>query len=139
MLSVLTADLADPTGYGRIVRDARGAVERIVEHGDATEQERTIPEINCGIYCAEPGELLRTLRKLRPDNEQGEYYITDAVHTLLARSRKVIAVKHGDADEVLGVNTRQELAQASRTLYARKAEQLQNRGVTLLDASQQSG
>ena len=135
VLSVLTADLADPTGYGRIVRDAQGAVERIVEHGDATEQERTIPEINCGIYCAEPGELLRTLRKLRPDNEQGEYYITDAVHTLLARSRKVIAVKHGDADEVLGVNTRQELAQASRTLYARKAEQLQDRGVTLLDAS----
>jgi bifunctional UDP-N-acetylglucosamine pyrophosphorylase/glucosamine-1-phosphate N-acetyltransferase len=133
-LSVLTAEVKDPAGYGRIVRDTRGGLTRIVEHGDATASERRIPEINCGLYCADPAALLRALRRVRPDNAQGEYYITDAVHELLARGKKVIAVRHDDAEEILGVNTRQELAQASRTLFARKAADLQERGVTLLDA-----
>jgi bifunctional UDP-N-acetylglucosamine pyrophosphorylase/glucosamine-1-phosphate N-acetyltransferase len=133
-LSVLTAEVDHPSGYGRIVRDSRGGFERIVEHGDATAGERKIKEVNCGIYCAEPSELLRILKKVRPDNAQGEYYITDAVAALLAQDKKVIAVCHDDAEEILGVNTRQELARASATLFARKAEQLQDRGVTLLDA-----
>jgi bifunctional UDP-N-acetylglucosamine pyrophosphorylase/glucosamine-1-phosphate N-acetyltransferase len=134
VLSVLTAELDEPSGYGRVVRDARGNLSRIVEHGDATTQEKKVKEVNCGIYCAEPGELLRILKRIRPDNAQGEYYITDAVAGLLGQNKKVIAVCHGDAEEILGVNTRQELAKSSATLFARKAEQLQNRGVTLLDA-----
>ena len=133
-LSLITAELADPTGYGRIVRGVRGRVERIVEHDDATSAERKIREVNCGIYCAKPSELLRVLRRVRPDNRQGEYYITDAVRALLARGEQVCAVPHGDAEEVLGVNTRQELARASATLHARAAERLQDRGVTLVDA-----
>jgi bifunctional UDP-N-acetylglucosamine pyrophosphorylase/glucosamine-1-phosphate N-acetyltransferase len=133
-LSVLSAHVADPAGYGRIVRDDKGAFRRIVEDRDATREERKITEINCGLYCADPGELLGALRRVRPDNIQGEYYITDAVEELLRRGRKVAAVVHDDADEVLGVNDRAELARASRTLFARKAQQLQERGVTLLDA-----
>ena len=134
VLSLLTADLDDPSGYGRLVRDSRGRPLRIVEHRDASADERRLPEINCGIYCARPDRLLQALRRLRPDNAQGEYYITDAVRLLLERGEKVVAVKHDDADEVLGVNTRQELAHAGATLYARKADELQSAGVTLLDA-----
>jgi bifunctional UDP-N-acetylglucosamine pyrophosphorylase/glucosamine-1-phosphate N-acetyltransferase len=134
-LSVLTAEVDDPSGYGRIIRDARGAISRIVEHGDATAAEKRVREINCGIYCARPGLLLRALKRLRPDNAQGEYYLTDAVADLLRRGEKVIAVCHGDAEETLGVNTRQELARASITLFERKAERLQDRGVTILDGS----
>jgi len=135
VLSVLTAEIESPAGYGRIVRDARGNVERIVEHRDATAAERRIREINCGIYCADPTVLLRTLKRVRPDNTQGEYYITDAVQALLRQGKRVIAVCHPDAEEILGVNTRQELAHASRTLYERKAEKLQDAGVTLLDSA----
>ena len=103
---MLTAEVADPSGYGRIVRDARGGFERIVEHGDADRQERRIDEINCGIYCADPAELLRALKRVRPDNAQGEYYITDAVHGLLDRGRKVAAVCHADAQEILFTDER---------------------------------
>jgi bifunctional UDP-N-acetylglucosamine pyrophosphorylase/glucosamine-1-phosphate N-acetyltransferase len=135
VLSLLTADVDDPSGYGRVVRDERDDVARIVEERDATPEQAAISEINCGIYCADPSRLFRVLRRVRPDNAQGEYYITDAVHALIARGEKVRAVRHDDAAEVLGVNTRRELAQASMTLFARKAARLQDRGVTLLDAS----
>ncbi len=135
VLSVLTAEVDDPSGYGRVVRDGRGNIARIVEHGDATAQERRVREINCGIYCARPDLLMKTLRRLKPDNTQGEYYLTDAVAALLRRGEKVVALCHSDAEEILGVNTRQELARASMTLFERKAEQLQDRGVTILDAS----
>lgn len=134
-LSLLTAEVADPTGYGRIVRDADGTVTRIVEHKDASRADRAIREINCGIYCSRPDTLLPVLRRLRPDNAQGEYYITDAVHRLLESGERVEAVLHRDAAEVLGVNDRAELALASATLYARKAAELQRRGVTILDAA----
>jgi bifunctional UDP-N-acetylglucosamine pyrophosphorylase/glucosamine-1-phosphate N-acetyltransferase len=133
-LSVLTAEVEEPSGYGRIVRDEDGRFRAIVEHRDATRVQRKIREINCGLYCADPGALLRALRRVRPDNIQGEYYITDAVQELLARGKKVAALRHEDAEEVLGVNTRRELARASRALFARKAAELEERGVTLLDA-----
>lgn len=132
-LTLVTALLPDASGYGRIVRDARGGVARIVEDKDASREERSIREINCGIYCADWGKLLPTLKKLRPDNAQGEYYLTDCVHRLLAAGEKVAALQHGDPEEVLGVNTRAELARAGMTLYARKAAALQDDGVSLLD------
>ena len=134
-LALVTTDLADPAGYGRIVRDAKGRVTRIVEHKDADAGERAIREINCGIYCAEPSALMAALKKLRPDNAQGEYYLTDAVHALIARGAAVVALKHGDPTEVLGVNTRAELAAAGASIFARKAVELQESGVTLLAAS----
>ena len=134
-LTVLTADLDDATGYGRVLRDGRGNVERIVEQSDASPEERRVREINTGVYVADPGKLMRILRKLKPDNDQGEYYITDAVHHLLAAGQPVAALKHNDFSEVLGVNTRQELAEASHRLFRRRAEELQSSGVTLLDAA----
>jgi bifunctional UDP-N-acetylglucosamine pyrophosphorylase/glucosamine-1-phosphate N-acetyltransferase len=134
-LSIVTTDLVDPSGYGRIVRDAKGRVTRIVEHKDATAAERKIAEINCGIYCADPSVLLPLLRKLRPNNAQGEYYLTDAVHALIAKGAAVVALKHDEPEDVLGVNTRAELAAAGASLYARKADELQTHGVTLLDPS----
>ena len=134
-LALVTTDLADATGYGRIVRDAKGRVVRIVEHKDATAAERKIQEINCGIYCADPATLMATLKKIRPDNAQGEYYLTDAVHALIAKGETVVALKHADPHEALGVNTRAELAEAGAILYARKASELQDGGVTLLDPS----
>jgi len=134
-LALVTTDVPDPTGYGRIVRDAKNRVLRIVEHKDATADERRLTEINCGIYCADPAVLMASLKKIRPDNAQGEYYLTDAVHALIAKGETVAALKHATHEEVLGVNTRAELAAAGAMLYARKAEALQNAGVTLLDAS----
>jgi bifunctional UDP-N-acetylglucosamine pyrophosphorylase/glucosamine-1-phosphate N-acetyltransferase len=134
-LTVLTARLEDPSGYGRVLRGADGRVSRIVEDRDADKEQKRVREINCGIYCADPHVLLPVLRRLRPDNAQGEYYLTDAVHRLIETGEKVVAISHNDADEVLGVNDRVELARAGRTLYARKARQLQDAGVTLLDAS----
>ncbi len=134
-LTVLTAEVPDPRGYGRLVRDARGGVVRIVEERDATPDERKLPEINAGMYCSSARVLLPLLRKLRPDNAQGEYYLTDAVHELIARGKPVTALRASDAEEVLGVNDRAELARAGATLYARKAAELQRSGVTLLDAS----
>ena len=133
-LTLLTAELGDPTGYGRILRDAAGRIVRIVEDRDASAAERRITEINCGIYCADPGRLVAALRRLRPANAQGEYYLTDAVRELLRAGATVEAVRHdGDTADVLGVNTREELARANRSLYARKARDLMEHGVTLLD------
>ena len=134
-LALVTTEVDDATGYGRIVRDAKERVIRIVEHKDATLAERKIREINCGIYCADMSVLMASLKKLRPDNAQGEYYLTDAVHALIAKGGTVVALKHADSDAVLGVNTRDELAKAGALLYARKAAELQEGGVTLLDPS----
>ncbi len=134
-LTVLTAELPDATGYGRILRDRAGNIQRIVEHRDASAEQRRVGEINTGVYVADAGKLLRVLRKLKPHNDQGEYYITDAVHQLIAERESIAAVRHSDAAEVLGVNTRQELALASHMLFERHAERLQDSGVTLLDAS----
>ncbi len=132
-LSLVTTDVHDATGYGRIVRNEKGSVVRIVEHKDATASQRRIREINCGIYCADAPALIATLKNIRPDNAQREYYLTDAVHALIAKGRTVAALKHPDAHAVLGVNTRAELASAGAALYARKAAELQAAGVTLLD------
>jgi bifunctional UDP-N-acetylglucosamine pyrophosphorylase/glucosamine-1-phosphate N-acetyltransferase len=132
-LSLVTTVVDDATGYGRILRDGNGRVARIVEHKDATAAQRLVREINCGIYCADPAVLFSLLRKLRPNNAQGEYYLTDAIHALIAQGATVAVLPHGDSEEVLGVNTRAELARAGAALYARKAAELQDEGVTLLD------
>jgi len=133
-LSVLTTEVVDPTGHGRVVRDSRGRLQRIVEHRAASRAERQIHEISCGVYCASPAVLIKALRRLSRTDAGGEHHIIDAVHALLERGEQVTAVMHDDPEETLGVKTRQELTRATRTLYARKAEELQASGVTLLDA-----
>ena len=124
-LTILTTTVDDPGAYGRIVRDAKGELTRIVEHRDAGPAERKIREINCGIYCAKASALLPALKRTRPNNAAGEYYITDAVELLIREKARVLALCHDNAREVLGVNTRAELAQATAEVYGRKAAALQ--------------
>ncbi|MDQ7006383.1 MAG: bifunctional UDP-N-acetylglucosamine diphosphorylase/glucosamine-1-phosphate N-acetyltransferase GlmU [Acidobacteriota bacterium] len=132
-LTVLTAALDDPAGYGRIVRGEDGTIEAIVEHRDADPQQRAIHEINTGTYCATWPALRRALRRIRPDNAQGEYYLTDAVRELLAEGLRVEACLHQHPAEALGVNSRRHLAEAHRVRSAQVLDELMARGVTILD------
>ena len=131
--SVLTAILPDPAGYGRVVRDEEGKFLRIVEHADATAAQRRIREINAGVYCFSRDALFRMLRRLRPQNRQGEIYLPDVLELLAAEGLGVRAVQHADAWEVLGVNSRSELAEASRRINQRRVEALMEGGVTVFD------
>ena len=110
-LSILTVKLADPTGYGRIVRDANGQVLKIVEHKDATEEIRKINEINTGTFCFDNKLLFETLENINNNNSQGEYYLTDCVKLLFDRELPVAVTVVEDADEGLGVNSQDQLAE----------------------------
>ena len=130
--TLLTAHVPDPAGYGRIRRkDHRPTA--IVEDRDATVAERGIREINSGTYCFRVKDLLDGLRRLRPDNAKGEYYITDVIGYLAGRGRSVGASCLPDGDEILGVNNRRELADAGRRLNRRKLDNLMDAGVTIVD------
>jgi bifunctional N-acetylglucosamine-1-phosphate-uridyltransferase/glucosamine-1-phosphate-acetyltransferase GlmU-like protein len=107
--TVLTAKLDDPTGYGRIVRDDAGRLQRIVEEKDATESERAIQEINSGLFCFETRELFSALKRVDRRNVQNEYYITDVIGLLAAEGKRVAAWCIADAREVAGVNNPDEL------------------------------
>ncbi|MDQ7819758.1 MAG: bifunctional UDP-N-acetylglucosamine diphosphorylase/glucosamine-1-phosphate N-acetyltransferase GlmU [Armatimonadota bacterium] len=130
--TLLTAEMPDPTGYGRVVRDAAGRVRRIVEEADCSPEERQIREINAGTYVFEPGPLADALASLSPDNAQGEYYLTDAVGWMLSRGHPVEALKTS-ADEVVGVNSRRDLAAAEALMRRRILESLMDAGVTVVD------
>lgn len=112
--TVLTAELDDPAGYGRIVRARDGGLERIVEHKDATPEERAIREINSGLFCFEGAELFPALRRVTRRNAQNEYYLTDVVGLLHAEGRPVAAWRVADAREVAGVNNPEELEAVRR-------------------------
>jgi bifunctional UDP-N-acetylglucosamine pyrophosphorylase / glucosamine-1-phosphate N-acetyltransferase len=132
-LALLTAAVRDPSGYGRIVRNARGAVLRIVEEGDANKRERAIREVNSGVLLA-PARLLRKwLSQLKPRNEEGELYLTDVVGLALRSRTRVVTVVAADAAEVQGVNDRLQLARAEAEYRRRRAHALMRAGVTLID------
>jgi bifunctional UDP-N-acetylglucosamine pyrophosphorylase/glucosamine-1-phosphate N-acetyltransferase len=131
-VGVLTADLEDPAGYGRIVRDAAGRVARIVEHKDASPQELALSEINAGFMALPARRLAAWLAKLTNDNAQQEYYLTDVVGLAVGEGVPVTAVK-AQAWEVAGVNSRRELAQLERQYQKLQAERLLEVGVTLAD------
>jgi bifunctional UDP-N-acetylglucosamine pyrophosphorylase/glucosamine-1-phosphate N-acetyltransferase len=132
--TILTARLADPTGYGRIVRDGKDEhVVRIVEQADATPAEAAIDEVNTGIFCFRRSLLAPALRRINPDNAQGELYLTDVVEVLAEAGHKVVSVVAGDPDETHGVNDRVQLAAAEATLRARTNRDWQARGVTFVD------
>jgi bifunctional UDP-N-acetylglucosamine pyrophosphorylase/glucosamine-1-phosphate N-acetyltransferase len=132
-LVLLTTVPDDATGYGRIVRDADGAVRGIVEHKDATEAERAIREIYTGIMAVPGGRLADWLSRLSCDNAQGEYYLTDIVALAVADGVAVIAVETRDPVEVAGVNSPVQLAELERALQRRRADALLEQGVRLAD------
>jgi bifunctional UDP-N-acetylglucosamine pyrophosphorylase/glucosamine-1-phosphate N-acetyltransferase len=132
-VAVLTVRLPDPTGYGRIVRDAAGSVVRIVEERDAAEAERAIDEVNTGILVAPTRQLKNWVRALANDNAQREYYLPDVVARAVQDSVRVSATSCADPGEVLGVNSQQELAAVERIAQRRAALALMEAGVTLAD------
>jgi bifunctional UDP-N-acetylglucosamine pyrophosphorylase / glucosamine-1-phosphate N-acetyltransferase len=131
--TVLTARLSDPTGYGRVVREAGGSVAAIVEDKDATEDQRRIDEINSGMYAFAADRLLASLGRITTDNAQGEEYLTDVIGLLRADGDVVSASLCADADEILGVNDRVQLSQAAAIMRDRINESWMRQGVSILD------
>ena len=129
-LTLLTMNLDDPAMYGRIVRDAGGAVTRIVEAKDATGDEKRINEVNAGIYVFDSEHLFDNLRNLSASNAQGEYYLTDLLAVLRSAGKRVGAVVAGDPIEALGVNSRADLASVEGEIQRRVVGKLMNEGVT---------
>jgi bifunctional UDP-N-acetylglucosamine pyrophosphorylase/glucosamine-1-phosphate N-acetyltransferase len=132
-LALLTARVADPTGYGRVLRNSHGDVARIVEEKDASDTQRRVNEINTGLIAFNAGALRRCLGKLTNHNAQGEYYLTDVIGLAVADGVHVQGSVVDSATEVLGINDRAQLALAERTLQRRIAADLMRRGVTLAD------
>lgn len=131
-VAVMTTRLQDPTGYGRIVRRADGQVVRIVEHKDATEAERALDEVNAGLYAVEAGFLRSALARLRNDNQQSEYYLTDIVDIALQDKLHVSAHVVAPA-EVQGANTRAQLAELETLARTRTLHRHMEAGVTIID------
>jgi bifunctional UDP-N-acetylglucosamine pyrophosphorylase / glucosamine-1-phosphate N-acetyltransferase len=131
--TILTARIDDPTGYGRIIRNENGFVEKIVEHKDATDAEREINEINTGTYCFDNAALFEALKKVSNDNVQGEFYLPDVVEILKNQGEVVTAFQTNDLEETLGVNDRVALAEAERIMRSRINESHMRNGVTIID------
>jgi bifunctional UDP-N-acetylglucosamine pyrophosphorylase/glucosamine-1-phosphate N-acetyltransferase len=132
-VTVLTAEVADPTGYGRVLRDADGTVAGIVEHKDADEAQRAIREINSGIYAFDGAVLADALGRIRADNTQGELYLTDVLAVARADGRRVAAVTTADLWQVEGVNDRVQLAALGAELNRRVVTDWMRSGVTVVD------
>ena len=130
--TVITAMVPDPTGYGRVVRE-NGEVARIVEHRDATAEERSIAEINSGIYAFDLEPLFPALAKIASDNSQGEYYLTDLVGIYRRARQSVASFLIADPAEILGINSRSELAAIARRVWRARNEALMAAGVTIED------
>lgn len=118
--TLLTSELDDPTGYGRVMRDQTGFVEKIVEHKDASPEELRVKEINVGIYVFKAPDLFAALKLIDNNNAQGEYYLPDVIPLFLKDGKKVNAVKTPNFDETRGINTVDQLKKAETILLARR-------------------
>jgi bifunctional UDP-N-acetylglucosamine pyrophosphorylase/glucosamine-1-phosphate N-acetyltransferase len=132
-LAILVTDMPDPSGYGRVLRDAGGRVVRIVEENECSDTMKRISEVNLGGYVADARTLFELLAKVRNDNAKGEYYLTDVVEIALATGRTVESAKADDWCESIGINTRLELARAEGILRERIVDAHMLAGVTLRD------
>ncbi|MBM7694563.1 bifunctional UDP-N-acetylglucosamine pyrophosphorylase/glucosamine-1-phosphate N-acetyltransferase [Peribacillus deserti] len=131
--SILTAYTENPAGYGRIIRNSDGLVEKIVEHKDATNEERQVKEINTGTYCFDNKALFEALKHVSNENVQGEYYLPDVIEILKKNNETVTAYQTEDFSETLGVNDRVALSQAEATMRKRINETHMRNGVTIID------
>ncbi len=121
-VTVLSAVLEDPSGYGRIIRDENGSFLKSVEHKDASEEELKVREVNAGIYVFDAASLIEALDLIKNDNAQGEYYLPDALGIILSKGKKADAFVIEDTDEILGVNDREQLKVAADIIAKRKAQ-----------------
>lgn len=132
-VTVLTAVTENPEGYGRVIRNDKGYVEKIVEHKDATPEERKVKEINTGTYCFDNESLFQALEKVTNENAQGEYYLPDVIEILKNEGQRVSAFCTEDFSETLGVNDRVALAEAEKIMRKRINEYHMKNGVTIID------
>ncbi|MBM4025460.1 MAG: UDP-N-acetylglucosamine pyrophosphorylase [Planctomycetes bacterium] len=132
-VTLATAVLDDPTGYGRIIRDAYGNIQGIVEDSDCTAAQRAVNEVNPSYYLFNNQVLLRALEQVKPDNVKQEYYLTDALSVIIATGHKVVAITAVRPEEAVGVNSRAQLSVASKIMQQRIQQELMEHGVTIVD------
>jgi bifunctional UDP-N-acetylglucosamine pyrophosphorylase / glucosamine-1-phosphate N-acetyltransferase len=132
-MTLLTAELKDPTGYGRIVRDTDGRIVKIVEEEHARLYEEVINEVNVGTYCFQAADLFAALTEVRPDSVKKEIFLTDAVDVLHKRAKVMEAVRIEDIEEMIGINSRKDLAEATARLRRRVIDEIMASGVTVED------
>ena len=123
VLTLMTTTLDNPSGYGRIVRNSQGRLLGIVEEKDTTDEQKKIREINAGIYCAEANFLFDALKKVTTDNKQREMYLTDIVKIAIEAGLQVVIFSGASSEEVLGINSRNELAEANKYLQHKNSQQ----------------
>ncbi|HBE77019.1 MAG TPA: bifunctional UDP-N-acetylglucosamine diphosphorylase/glucosamine-1-phosphate N-acetyltransferase GlmU [Firmicutes bacterium] len=133
--AVLTTQLVEPKGFGRIIRNSAGTIQGIIEEKDASTEERKITEVNTGVYCFEIPLLLKALHEITPRNAQGEYYLTDVIKVMAGKGLRVIGVVTAAAEEVMGPNDRIQLAQTENFLKQAINQRWMSSGVTIQDPS----
>lgn len=132
-VTLATALLENPSGYGRIARDSYGNLEGIVEEGDCTPEQKKIKEVNPSYYCFNKGLLFEALQKVRPNNVKGELYLTDALHILIGAGHRAVAITAVAAEDAMGINSRLDLAEVGRVMQNRIQRKLMTNGVTIVD------
>lgn len=131
--TVLSTEVEDPYGYGRIIRDETGAFQAIVEEKDASETDKIVSEINSGMYCFQVQEAFAALSRITSNNAQGEYYLTDILKILMSEGKKVEIFRTDAREDIYGINDRVQMSKAEEILRKRKNEALMKNGVTIID------
>lgn len=131
--TILTSNLKNPTGYGRVLRSGNDRIVKIVEELDASIYEKVIEEINVGLYCFNKESLFKALEKIRPNDKKKEYYLTDTIEILTKANALIDSVSTSDPEEFIGINTRQDLIKAEQVIRQRILNKIMQEGVTIID------